>query len=382
MYSIEAYGAMLVDGPRINAYVAALRQMVRPAATVVDIGTGTGIMAIIACQLGAARVIAVEPDSAIEVAREIAANTEFADRIMFLQEMSTHITLNPPADVIVSDLRGALPLYQQHINSLVDARTRLLAPGGVLIPQRDTIRVAVVHAPEQYQRLTQPWDNNPFGLNMQPARRMVLNTLGRLREFPVQILCPAQNWITLDYMTVTSPDVRGTVTWTVEHAGVAHGMVMWFDTELIPGIGFSNAPDKPELIYGRTFFPFEQPIDLASGDTVTIILRADLVDANYVWRWNTQVVSGQPAGHARVNLRQSTFFGAPVSLDSLRKRSATYVPTRNQHADADHLILDLMDGNCTLDVIAEAVVSRFPDQFLTRQAALAHVATLSEKYSR
>ena len=52
------------------------------------------------------------------------------------------------AGIIISDLRGVLPWFQQHIPSIIDARKRLLARGGVLIPRRDILWAAVVEAHE------------------------------------------------------------------------------------------------------------------------------------------------------------------------------------------------------------------------------------------
>src|SRR5215213_7026843 len=125
MYSLHFYGQMLADAPRMDAYAAALRRVIRPDSVVLDLGCGPGVFALLACELGARRVYAVEPDNVIELAREAAKVNGFADRIEFFQQMSTAITLPEQADVIVSDLRGVLPWYRQHIPSIVDARTRL-----------------------------------------------------------------------------------------------------------------------------------------------------------------------------------------------------------------------------------------------------------------
>src|SRR5437870_11229737 len=72
MYSVADYGIMIADRVRMEAYMQALRSAVRPGGVVVDIGTGTGIFALLACRFGARRVYAIEPNDAIQVAREIA----------------------------------------------------------------------------------------------------------------------------------------------------------------------------------------------------------------------------------------------------------------------------------------------------------------------
>src|ERR1700681_4015560 len=156
MYSLIGYGEMIADRVRIDAYVQALRQAVRPGAVVVDIGTGPGIMAVLACQLGASRVYAIESDEIIQVARTIAAANCCADRIEFIEDLSTKVTLPIRADVIVSDMRGVLPLFGHHIASIADARRRFLAPAGTLIPRKDTIWASIVEAPERYAGIVDP----------------------------------------------------------------------------------------------------------------------------------------------------------------------------------------------------------------------------------
>ena len=102
---------MIADHLRMAAYADALRRSVTPESMVIDIGTGTGVMAILACQLGARRVCAIEPDDVIQLARKVAADNGFADRIEFIQALSTDVKLPELADVIVSDVRGVLPFF-------------------------------------------------------------------------------------------------------------------------------------------------------------------------------------------------------------------------------------------------------------------------------
>ena len=52
MYSIATYGGFINDPIRMSAYARALQQAVTPGSVVVDIGTGTGVFALLACQYG------------------------------------------------------------------------------------------------------------------------------------------------------------------------------------------------------------------------------------------------------------------------------------------------------------------------------------------
>ena len=53
MYSLHFYGQMIADARRMEAYVAALRKAVRSDSVVMDLGCGPGVLALIACKLGA-----------------------------------------------------------------------------------------------------------------------------------------------------------------------------------------------------------------------------------------------------------------------------------------------------------------------------------------
>jgi protein arginine N-methyltransferase 1 len=316
-YSISGYGKMIADGDRMNAYVGALQQAVKPGSVVLDIGTGTGIFALLACKFGAKKVYAIDPTEAIQVAREIATANGYGDRIEFIQDLSTNITLPELADVIISDLRGILPCFQHHIPAIKDARCRLLAPGGVQIPQSDTLWATVVSAPDLYGKFSSIWDSQPYGFDMQAAKQRVINSWGKGNVAPEQFLTEPRSWATLDYTTIENPNIKAELTWKVDRTGIAHGISIWFDATLAPGFYFSNAPGKPELVYGRAFFPLSDPIDLEPGDTISITLQANLVVDDYVWGWKTRAID--KSGKIKANFRQSTFFGTPISPEHLRK---------------------------------------------------------------
>jgi protein arginine N-methyltransferase 1 len=102
---------MIANRIRMDAFARVLRGAIRPAAVVMDIRTGPGVMAILACQLGASRVYAIEPNEIIPIAREIAAANHCADKIVFFGDLSTKVTIPVLADVMVSDMEGILPLF-------------------------------------------------------------------------------------------------------------------------------------------------------------------------------------------------------------------------------------------------------------------------------
>ena len=382
MYSITNYGAMIADRTRINAYADAMRRAITPESVVIDLGAGPGLFALLACQFGARRVYAIEPDDTIQVAREIAAANGLADRIEFVQAMSTEITLPERADVIVSDIGGVIPWFQTHLPSIADARRRLLAPGGTLIPLRDTVWGAVVDAPGLYARHTAPWDDCGFAFNLEPARRLAVNTFKKGEVTRDQLLSEPQRWATVDYTQVEESNVQTVVRWTVSRPGTGHGLAVGLDRTLGEGITVSNAPGEfgaaSDSIYGTVFFPWTSPVLLAADDRVETEFRASLVGGDYVWCWTTTVTDGQRPSIVKARFAHSTLLESPLSPATLRKTSASYTPTLTENGRMARFVLDAMSQGLPLGEIASRLSSEFATSRL--RDPLTYVAALARQY--
>ena len=372
---------MVLDRGRTSAYAGALARHIRPDSVVLDIGCGPGILTLLACQFGASKVYAVESGDVIACARDAALKNGFPDRVVFFQALSTEVTLPEKTDILVSDIRGVLPFFGHSISSLIDARNRLLIPGGLMIPRRDSVWVALVDAPDRYHELVDPFLDNEYKLEFPDAAAKVTNAWEKACFKPDQLVTPPACWCTLDYATIETPHARGTARWAIEHPCTAHGLGMWFDCEMTEGHGFSNSPLSTEKhIYGQAFFPFPQPLEVAAGDWVKVDLRADLAGENYVWGWHTAVGAGS-ATEPHQMLRQSTLRGTLFSRDSLRKRAHSFVPVLNEQGEVDRMILEEIGSGKSLDQIAREVTERFPDRFGSLNESLTHVGEISYRYS-
>jgi protein arginine N-methyltransferase 1 len=380
MYSIHEYGDMIADAGRTEAYARALRTHVAPGSVVVDVGAGAGILTLIACQAGARRVYAIEPENIIEVARELVRANGFADRVECIQALAADVTLAERADIIVSEVHGALPFFLQSPASLLDARDRFLKPGGVMIPSADVVMGAVVSLPEGFNRFSGPW-RSLSGLDGTPAAQRALNQWGRWPCHADALVTPPARWVRLDYAQRDSGNAHGTLRWTMDRSAVAHGLCFWFDCETMPGCSFSNSPLADEHhIFGRAFFPWLAPCGLAEGDVVEVSVRADLVGGDYLWSWRTTIFEPDTAT-IKSHYEQSQFAGMPVPADWLRKTASTFVPLPNKNAAIDGMILDQLRARVGLAEIADRVAATFPDRFPTAHKALTRVGKLAMKYS-
>jgi len=380
MYSLRDFGSMIADAGRFNAYAKAIAGAVRPGDSVAEIGCGPGVFSLLACRAGARRVFAIESEDTIHFARQLAAANSFTDRIEFFQSDSRKTELPERVNVIVSDIRGVLPLYDHVVPSLEDARQRLLAPGGIMIPQRDTLKAALIEADEYYSRLRSPWQKSVPGVDLSPSLLPILNQSYSSSFKSDQLLTQAQNWGLLDYTAGAPTRVTAELDFRAARDGTAHGVCLWFETKLFEEIGYSSGPGAAGTIYGQLFLPWLEPVAVVKGQKIQLGLHADLVGQDYVWQWETKISAA--ANNTELHFQQSTFQGANFSPDSLRRQAVDYAPLLSEAGQADLWMLERMDGSASLQKIAQSASERFPRLFSSWHEAFRRAADLSREFSR
>lgn len=382
MYSIAGFGDMILDRVRLDAYAEALRLHVKPGSVVLDIGAGTGILSLLACKLGARRVFAIEPSDSAALIHEAARDNGCSDRITVLQQRSTEAELPERADVIVSDLRGVLPPFHRHFSDIADARSRLLAEGGVLVPRADRLFASVASVAAAFEERRKPWTSDVHGLALGSALRYVDNTWRKLRTEPEALLSDATEWAHIDYRSVVDRRVRGHGELSIDRDGEAHGLLAWFDAELTDGVGFSNHPRAPKAIYGQAFFPWPEAVPLRAGDRVELELRADPNADGYIWTWSSAIRRREAPDVIAHRFRQSDFAGTPLSPDRLRKRAVGFAPELSPFGESALYVLQRFGGAASLKSLAEELRAAHPNQFRSFDAALDFVSDLSLRYSK
>lgn len=140
---------MLNDRTRTSGFINAINEVVRPGDIVVDIGTGTGILAIAAIRAGAQHVYAIESGRRIsDIARAIFKDNGLEDRITLIQGNSTEVELPKHANVLISEVIGHDPLAEGVVATMADAVKRFLEPRARLIPSKLRIFCLPVSIPQ------------------------------------------------------------------------------------------------------------------------------------------------------------------------------------------------------------------------------------------
>ena len=140
---LTIHESLLRDAARNTALFEALRKSLAKGATVLDIGSGSGVWAIASAQMGADRVVAIEQEPLLAgLINNLALENGVADRVQVIQGNSAQIQLDIKCDLVISETIGHLIFDEQIVQIMIDARQRFLRPGGVLIPNAVTLLVA------------------------------------------------------------------------------------------------------------------------------------------------------------------------------------------------------------------------------------------------
>ena len=364
----------LTDVPKIAAYRAALQAVMPPDAVVVDLGCGTGLLGLLACQLGARKVYAIDGGPIINVAREVAAAAGFADRIEHIEAMSVDVTLPELADVVVADQIGGLA-YEAGVLEYYDDARRFLKPAGVMVPERFELRLAAVES-ERETLASRSWARNDlgFGEAFAPVARHAVNT-----SFSVH--CTADDMLSssLPIAIVGSNEntpFNGQASLLIGRDGVLQGLLGMFVATMAPGVTMTNDPACDDHMDHRwqTLLPLADPLDVRVGDVVEASLS--VWPASYTASWTVRVVRDSAVLHRE---RHSTFEGQFLSLQRIAA-AATTVPIPAASADDVGFALDLVRAGHSIDSLADALVGS--GRFASRAAAVRFAKKLSRLLAR
>jgi hypothetical protein len=278
--------AMLRDRERTSRFLAAIRSTVRPGDVVVDIGTGTGVLAVAAARAGARHVYAVEASGIADMAKMVFEANHLSDRITLIEGWSTQIHLPEPADVMVSEVIDDEPLGERVLEITLDARKRLLKPGARLIPGKVEVWGLPVTVPADLlaEYMFTPenlasW-RSWYEIDFDP-----LGEISRTRSAAFDVVpAAARGWkclgdpvllaqIDMASFSQTSLDVNAVG--VAAAAGKISGVMIFFEAELSPGNRLSTHPERASKnCHWRNFVQvLPAPFSVKPGDRFAVSYR-------------------------------------------------------------------------------------------------------------
>jgi protein arginine N-methyltransferase 1 len=300
---IEYHRTLIADRVRNQAFRRALAAVIKKGeTTVADIGAGTGLLALMAAELGAREVFLYEAAEVGGVAAKV-LKANRARNCHLIPCHSTEMVDAPKVDLVVSETLGNYPFEESIIETLNDARRRFLKPGGALVPRALEQLVAPVVTDRIHRELS-AWDGAGFDLSA--AKAMSLNNIYVRTLAPKDLLDAGAHaivWDAIDFAKENRTSRKGEAGWRLATTATIYGFATWWRAELAPGITLSTAPGAPRTHWEQLYFPLLSPIAGNAGDTVGIALRSrtSLAAGTYV-AWTATQRDGKGREIARQSL--------------------------------------------------------------------------------
>lgn len=267
--------AMMNDRPRNDAYQAVISRLV-PGKRVLDIGTGTGLLSMMAARAGAKSVTTCESVALIaERAREIIALNGFANRIAVVARRSTDLVIGTDlaerAQVLITETFSSDLVSEGVLPAVEHAHQELLTKDAIVIPRAAAARAYIVGGAEIEDMLfagpSNGFDLSPFNEFAPPVLAASLNNV------PHNRLSDDFELFRFDFRATQFPMESKPLTVTMSQTGTAAGLVQWIHLDLDGVSHYENRPTSGfhgENHWTQILHRFPRPLAVEAGGMVRL----------------------------------------------------------------------------------------------------------------
>ena len=277
---------MLADRRRTEAYRGAIAQAVRSADSVLDFGTGTGVLAIFAERAGATKVYALDKSRMLEAARRL-FQINGCTRIEPLSGDANTLELPGPVELIVSEWMGHFLFDDRMLEPLIRLRDRYLRPGGRMLPERCTLYASLMLAPHEYERMA-ALRGRPYDIDFGPLAEWPFAQSGPIDLKPEHVLPQSATIGELDLATIerTPERLHGAIESPIDCE--SYGLVGWFEAQLTASIRLGNSPFEAPTHWRCWYFPFDRPLAVRAGERIAIEVSVLTHPKRTSFTWSAQ----------------------------------------------------------------------------------------------
>lgn len=275
---------MINDTGRNEAYRKAIEKAVTGDDVVLDIGTGSGLLAMMAARSGAKQIVACELLRPMaEMARRIISRNGYEDRITVLDKQSNELIvgkdLSEPASIVISEILDVSLIGEGVIPSLRHATRHLARTDAKIIPAAAKVWGMLIEWPSE--RVINPvsevcgFDFKDFDLFRNPHMHVPFDAernKHRVLSEPFEIA----RFNFRNPPEFSEEDHVDTLTVAATQSGTAHAVTVWFDLDLDGEISISTREETNLNHWHRTAQFLDQDLPVRAGQDCRIaVSRTD-----------------------------------------------------------------------------------------------------------
>jgi protein arginine N-methyltransferase 1 len=277
---LDVHRTLLKDGVRVNAFNQAIKERVKVGDRVLDLGTGTGILAFLAAKAGAGEVIGVDSASIIDAARRTAEKNSMLN-VKFIRGDIRDLDIEK-VDCIICELIG-MYITDEGITYKMRNALRLLKDGGTVIPARIDVFIVPVESNDAglgfWRKL--------YGIDYSAVDR-VPHEIRNYDMSEARFLSQPQRMSTIDLTAKGKSRLEYEGEFEITSDGEFHGCVVYFNAKLSENVTLSTHPKEPLTHWKQVFLPNDCRMKVKVGDRLKADVR--VVYRNTRWRWRYSLV--------------------------------------------------------------------------------------------
>lgn len=275
----KSHRGMLVDSTRTEAFRRAIAEVVKPGDRVIDVGTGSGILAMFAAQAGAGEVTGLEVTAMADWAEHL-ATVNGLDAVRIVRGDAAGYQAEAPVDLVMGEFIGLAFLDEwRHMAAFAAVRDRNLRPGGTVLPRGARLLLSAIDSRRLYVTLGYGfWEAPAYGLDFSDVREADIAAPARYVVTADEADVVATEEIAaFDFLTVTAQDCFFTseIVFRYPVGGSFHGVLAHFELDMAPGQVLAMGPAHRETCWHHSYLPMPA-LQVPAGGEVTIRTRSFL----------------------------------------------------------------------------------------------------------
>ena len=269
---------MIKDISRNDAFEAAIKAKVKEGDIVLDIGTGSSLLAMMAIRAGAQHVYACEVDPILSaLAVEVIAKNGMEDKITVIPKHSTALIIGDDmpqkADVLITETFDSAIIGEGAIPSILHAHQVLLKDNPRVIPEGATLYGALAQCPDvrcfKEVNTVSGFDLTPMNTFTQPYSHKDTQIFFETSE-KTHAISTAFTIKQFDFETPPEVGFQTQSPCSIIKSGTVDVVKMWFDLQLAPGITFSTEHYRSQYHWRPVTQLIRPNIVCEKGDTKTL----------------------------------------------------------------------------------------------------------------